>query len=208
PGAEGDRSQYIGALLTGALSVVPVPDAAALAAYTATVHRVTPPMETGPPARAEGTPASGSSPIPRKPGGATPLRHVFYVIRENRTYDQIFGDLPKGNGDASLCLFGEETTPNAHALAREFVQLDNFYVNAEVSADGHSYSTAAYATDVIEKTWPMNYAGRGGKCLTDARGELRTAYGNVSTPAIGYLWDADPAAGAPFRTHERVARAG
>jgi YVTN family beta-propeller protein len=200
PGAEGDRSQYIGGLLTGALSVLRVPDAAELAAYTATVRRVTPAMGVGAESK-EAASAAGSSPIPRRPGGATPLRHVFYVIRENRTYDQILGDLPKGNGDASLCLFGEDATPNAHALAREFVQLDNFYVNAEVSADGHSYSTAAYATDVIEKTWPMNYAGRGGKYLTDSGGEMRNAYGNVSAPASGYLWDAAARAGVSFRSY-------
>ena len=197
PGAEGDRSQYIGGLLTGALSVLPVPDAAALAAHTATVRRVTPGL--APPER-EAAPEK-DSPIPRRPGGKTPLQHVFYVIRENRTYDQILGDLPKGNGDPTLCLFGEETTPNAHALAREFVQLDNFYVNAEVSADGHSYSTAAYATDVIEKTWPMNYGGRGGKYLTDSGGPMRNAYGNVSAPAKGYLWDAAARAGVSYRSY-------
>ena len=79
------------------------------------------------------------------------------MIRENRTYDQVLGDLEKGNGDPNLCLFGEEVTPNAHALAREFVLLDNFYVDAEVSYDGHSFSTGAYATDFMEKVWPMNY---------------------------------------------------
>ncbi len=206
PGAEGDRSQYIGALLTGALSVLPVPDAAELAAYTATVRRVTPATESA----AEKEEAAGAerSAIPRRSGEATPLRHVFYVIRENRTYDQILGDLPKGNGDASLCLFGESTTPNAHALAREFVQLDNFYVNAEVSADGHAYSTAAYATDFIEKSWPMNYAGRGGEYLTDGGGEMRNAYGNVSAPASGYLWDAAARAGVTFRSYGEFGQRG
>jgi YVTN family beta-propeller protein len=195
PGAEGDRSQYIGGLLTGALSVLPAPGVAELATYTATVRRVTPSSE--PVAEKE----ESGSPIPRRPGGATPLKHVFYVIRENRTYDQILGDLPTGNGDASLCLFGEQTTPNAHALAREFVQLDNFYVNAEVSANGHSYSTAAYATDVIEKTWPMNYAHRGAAYLTDSGGPMRNAYGNVSAPAKGYLWDAAARAGVSYRSY-------
>ena len=70
------------------------------------------------------------------------IKHVFYVIRENRTYDQILGDLDRGNGDPNLALFGESVTPNAHALAREFVTLDNFYVNAEVSYSGHAFSTA------------------------------------------------------------------
>ena len=123
------------------------------------------------------------------------------MIRENRTYDQILGDLPKGNGDPALCLFGEEATPNAHALASEFVLLDNFYVNAEVSYDGHAYSTAAYASDFVEKVWPMNYAGRGGKYLSEGRGEMRNPYGNVTAPAQGYLWDACARAGVTFRSY-------
>jgi YVTN family beta-propeller protein len=183
PGAQGDRSQYIGALLTGALSVLRVPDAAELAAYTATVRRVTP--ATGAAAAKEeaaSAAAAGSSPIPRRPGGATVLRHVFYVIRENRTYDQVLGDMPEGNGDPTLCLFGEDVTPNAHALARDFVLLDNFYVNAEVSYDGHAYSTGAYATDVVEKMWPMNYASRGGRYLSEGDGAMPNAYRNVTAP--------------------------
>jgi len=198
PGAEGDPSQYVGAMLTGALSVLPTPDREALEAYTKTVHRVTPGSAASQPAAAR---APRSSPIPRGPGGASPIRHVFYVIRENRTYDQIFGDMPVGNGDPTLCLFGEDSTPNAHALAREFVLLDNFYVNAEVSYDGHAYSTAAYATDFVEKVWPMNYAGRGGKYLSEGRGEMRNAYGNVTAPARGYLWDACARAGVTFRSY-------
>ena len=205
PGAEGDPSQYVGAMLTGALSVLPTPGPDALEAYTKTVHRVTPGSVASQPAAAR---APKSSPIPRRPGGASPLRHVFYVIRENRTYDQIFGDMPIGNGDPSLCLFGEDSTPNAHALAREFVLLDNFYVNAEVSYDGHAYSTAAYATDFVEKVWPMNYAGRGGKYLSEGRGEMRNAYGNVTAPARGYLWDACARGGVTFRSYGEFSHRG
>jgi len=95
---------------------------------------------------------------PGKVGDPSPIKHVFYVIRENRTYDQILGDLERGNGDPNLCLFGEQVTPNAHAIAREFVVLDNFYVDAEVSYDGHAYSTGAYATDFVEKIWPTTTA--------------------------------------------------
>ena len=120
---------------------------------------------------------------------------MFYVIRENRTYDQILGDMKEGNGDPDLCLFGEDVTPNAHALARDFVLLDNFYVNAEVSYDGHAFSTGAYATDVVEKIWPMNYANRGGDYLSEGGGENRNPYGNVSAPASGYIWDACNRAG-------------
>ena len=151
--------QYTGAMLQGSLSILPTPDAATLQAMTKTVYALTPLTSAGVLAPAS---AAGASPIPRKVGDPSPIKHVFYIIRENRTYDQILGDLERGNGDPNLCLFGEEITPNAHALAREFVVLDNFYVDAEVSYDGHAYSTGAYATDFVEKIWPTNYGGRGG----------------------------------------------
>ncbi len=79
---------------------------------------------------------------------------MIYIIKENRTYDQVFGDMKEGNGDPHLCLFPESVTPNHHALARQFVLLDNFYVDGEVSADGHEWSMGAYATDFVEKAWP------------------------------------------------------
>jgi YVTN family beta-propeller protein len=204
PNPRGPRSprpledQYIGRLLEGALSVVPRPDAKALAAHTRTVYRVTPYRDA---TRLKPARAPEGSPIPAGVGDPSPIRHVFYVIRENRTYDQIFGDVAKGNGDPSLCLFGEDVTPNAHALAREFVLLDNFYVDAEVSYDGHAFSTAAYATDAVEKMWPQNYGHRGGRYLTDAGGPWRNAYGNLTAPADGYIWDAAARAGVSVRSY-------
>ena len=96
-------------------------------------------------------------PIPAKVGDPSPIKHCIYIIKENRTYDQVFGDMPEGNGDKNLCIFPEKVTPNLHALAREFVLLDNFYVESEVSADGHEWTMAAYATDFVEKTWPLSY---------------------------------------------------
>ena len=104
------------------------------------------------------------------------------MIKENRTYDQVLGDMKAGNGDASLCLFGEDVTPNQHALAREYVLLDNFYVDAEVSADGHNWSMAAYATDYVEKTWPTNYSQRGR--TYDYEGSKK-----IARPTKGYIWD-------------------
>ena len=98
-------------------------------------------------------------------GGSSPIKHVFYIIRENRTYDSILGDLKQGNGDPTLTLFGAAITPNAHALASQFVLFDNFYVDADVSYDGHAFSTAAYATDVVQKLWQTYYANRGGVYL-------------------------------------------
>jgi hypothetical protein len=123
---------------------------------------------------------------------------VFYVIKENRTYDQVLGDMPEGNGDKKLVLFGEKYTPNLHALAREFVLLDNFYVDGEVSADGHNWTMGAYATDYLEKTWPTSYGGRGG---------TYSAEGNraIANNKKGFLWDHCKRAGVSFRTYGEFA---
>jgi YVTN family beta-propeller protein len=202
PGIPGSEGQYIGAMLTGSLSVLDVPDRPALAAHTKKVYALTPYADA---TRLAPARAPAGSPIPRKVGDASPIKHVFYVIRENRTYDQVFGALEKGNGDPNLCLFGEDVTPNAHALAREFVLLDNFYVDAEVSYDGHSFSTGAYATDFTEKVWPMNYGRRGAKYLSEGGGENRNAYGNITAPAQGYIWDACRRAGVTVRSYGEFA---
>jgi YVTN family beta-propeller protein len=198
PAIPAGEGQYIAALLQGSLSVLAVPDRAALAAYTRTVYALTPYSDA---TRLSPARAPSQSAVPRRVGAASPIKHVFYIIRENRTYDQIFGDVREGNGDPSLCLFGEDVTPNAHTLAREFVLLDNFYVNAEVSYDGHAYSTSAGATDVVEKIWPMNYAHRGGPYLSEGGGVMRNAYGNLAAPAQGYIWDACRRAGVSVRSY-------
>jgi hypothetical protein len=127
------------------------------------------------------------------------------VIRENRTYDQVLGDVPKGNGDPNLTLFGEAVTPNAHALASEFLLFDNFYVDSEVSHDGHSYSTAAYATDANEKLWPTSYGGRGGLYLAEGGYRMRNAYGNLTAPSRGYLWDFANRASVSVRSYGEFA---
>ena len=116
---------------------------------------------------AAGRPDGRDAARPRAPGIRSPpgsatrrrSRYVVYVIKENRTYDQVFGDMHEGNGEPNLCLFPEAVTPNHHALAREFVLLDNFYVDSEVSADGHEWSMGAYATDFVERIWPLGYRG-------------------------------------------------
>ena len=196
--------QYTGAMLQGSLSILPTPDAATLQAMTKTVYGLTPLTAAGILAPVS---APLASPIPKKVGDPSPIKHVFYIIRENRTYDQILGDLERGNGDPNLCLFGDEITPNAHAIAREFVVLDNFYVDAEVSYDGHAYSTGAYATDFVEKIWPTNYGGRGARYLSEGGGKMRNAYGNVTAPLNGYIWDACTRAGISVRSYgEFVAR--
>jgi YVTN family beta-propeller protein len=194
----GRTDQFIGSLLKGSLSVLPTPGAAALASMTKTAVSLSSYSDATRLAPA-GAPAGSS--IPAAVGKPSPVKFVFYVIRENRTYDQVLGDVKGGDGDPALCLFGNEITPNAHALAREFVLFDNFFVDAEVSYDGHAFSTGAYATDVVEKIWPANYAGRGGAYLSEGGGTMRNAYGNVAAPAQGYIWDACRRAGLGVRSY-------
>src|SRR5262249_31114340 len=155
----GGESQFVGAMLKGSLSVLPAPSREGLETLTRMAYSVTSYSDEHRLAPAN---APVGSPIPARVGDPSPIKHVFYVIRENRTFDQVMGDLDRGNADPTLCLFGEDVTPNAHALAREFGVLDNFYVDAEVSYDGHAWSTGAYATDIVEKFWPTNYGRRGG----------------------------------------------
>ena len=132
-----------------------------------------------------------SGKIPFASGGH-PIRHVIYVIKENRTYDQIFGDLEAGNGDPSLVMYGESITPNEHALARRFGILDNFYDSGEVSGDGHVWSTAAITSDYTEKTWQIGY--RGSEHSYDFEGvvangvPLNQDIPDVDEPGTGYLW--------------------
>jgi YVTN family beta-propeller protein len=198
PGMRGADGQYIAALLQGALSEIDLPDDDALKTLTQRAYEVTAYDD-----KIKLTPADApiDSPIPGRVGATSPIKHVFYVIRENRTYDQIFGDIPSGNGDATLTLFPEEVTPNAHALAREFVLLDNFYVDAEVSYDGHAFSMGAYATDAVEKLWPTNYGSRGGIYMSEGGGGQRNPYGNLSAPPQGYIWDMATRAGVTVRSY-------
>lgn len=95
---------------------------------------------------------------PKKPASAHRIKHVIYVVKENRTYDQVFGDLGKGNGDPSLALFKDDVAPNHHRLARRFSTIDNFYADAEVSPDGHNWITQASSSDYVDKTWPITYS--------------------------------------------------
>jgi phospholipase C len=138
------------------------------------------------------------NPVPQKTGAPSPIKYVFYIVKENRTYDQVLGDMPEGNGDSSLVLFGEKITPNQHALAREFVLLDNFYVDGEVSADGHNWSLGAYATDFLEKSWPTSYGGRGGDYNAEGTRE-------VANNKNGFIWDLCKRNGVSFRTYGEFA---
>ncbi|AQG79929.1 bifunctional YncE family protein/alkaline phosphatase family protein [Spirosoma montaniterrae] len=187
-------TEYIGGLFKGTLSVFEMPKAAELASLTKLVYGNTPYTKERE-KTAIGTDWPADSPIPKQVGQkSAQIKYVFYIIKENRTYDQVFGDMPGGNGDTSLCLFPEKITPNQHALAREFVLLDNFYVDAEVSADGHNWSMAAYANDYVEKTWPTSYGGRGGSY--DYEGSRPVAY-----PKKGFIWDYCQRAGLRYRSY-------
>lgn len=188
------RIEYIGGLFKGTLSILEKPAAEQLAAYTRQVYVNTPYSKE----KELATNGEKGNPVPMRVGDPSPIKYVFYVIKENRTYDQVLSDLPGGNGDTSLLLFGRKITPNQHKLAEEFVLLDNFYVNGEVSADGHNWSTAAHANDYLEKTWPTNYGGRGGSY--DAEGNRE-----VANPDKGFIWDYCKRAGVSYRTYGEFA---
>jgi hypothetical protein len=176
--------------MKGTLSIIDAPTAFELAAYSTQVYKNTPYKKE----KELQTEGEVGNPIPMKVGDPSPIKYVFYVLKENRTYDQVLGDMPAGNGDSSLCLFGEKYTPNQHQLAREYVLLDNFYVDAEVSADGHNWSMGALANDYLEKTWPTGYGRRGG--VTEGMGRR-----NIANNKGGFIWDYCQRKGVSYRTY-------
>ncbi|MBI5383753.1 MAG: beta-propeller fold lactonase family protein [Verrucomicrobia bacterium] len=181
----------------GSLSLLPVPSERALATHT---HRALGNMrypllaEAKLPAR----PGQPPRPVPERVGEPSVFRHVVYVIKENRTYDQVLGDMPEGNGDPSLCIFGERISPNHHRLAREFVLLDNTYCSGILSADGHQWADTAFATDYMERSFagfPRSYPDGMEDDDTDA-----LAY----SPA-GFIWDNAIAHGKTLRDYGEFA---
>ncbi|MGZ3872502.1 MAG: bifunctional YncE family protein/alkaline phosphatase family protein [Mucilaginibacter sp.] len=187
--------QYIGSLFKGTLSIIDNPSASLLSVYSQAVYHNTPYSKTKELVVSD---EETGNPIPARVGASSPIKYVFYVIKENRTYDQVLGDLKGANGDSSLVLFGERITPNQHALAREFVTLDNFYVDGEVSSDGHNWSMGAYATDFLEKTWPTMYGRRGGS-------EASSGYNSTANNKNGYIWDQANRSNVTFRTYGEFA---
>jgi YVTN family beta-propeller protein len=177
---------YIGRVLGGAVSVIDVPDKAQLEAYTLQVRANRPQPEK----------ELDTAQVSRIEKEVFPkIKHVLYIIRENRTFDQVFGDLGKGNGDPKLTFFGEDVTPNGHQLARQTVVFDNIYCSGEVSEDGHQWCNAAYATDFTEKAWPNSYS---------RRGEPKADERLTASPA-GYLWDNCAKHGLSFRSYGEFA---
>ncbi|NBQ58907.1 MAG: YncE family protein [Opitutaceae bacterium] len=201
PGTTAPRNlqEYIGGLFAGSISIIDLPAeknrAQQFGQWSKTAFSCSP-LDAKASVRGVQERPPGN-PIPAKVGESSPIKNVIYIVRENRTYDQVFGDIPEGNGDPRLCLFPANVTPNAHALAREFVLLDNFYADGEVSADGHEWTMGAQATDFVEKMWPFSYGHNANKKYNyPAEGHYPVAF-----PANGYLWNRAAEAGVTYRSY-------
>lgn len=184
----GDSGPRIRANLRGTVTRITVPDSATLLRYSRLVV-------------ANNRLAVIDRPLPKPPG----VEHVIYIVKENRTYDQLFGALPQGNGRPDLVLYGRDVTPNQHALAERFVLMDNFYCCAEMSADGWSWSTAGITSTYVQRNAQYEYSGRkreydfegqNNGTPVDARGER-----NVNDPPGGYIWDNALRHGKEFRNY-------
>jgi hypothetical protein len=178
---------------SGSLSFVPAPSAKELSAFTRTaLANLRYPLL----AQAKLPPRSGvpARPVPERVGEPSVFKHVIYIIKENRSYDQVLGDITNANGNADLCVFGERVTPNQHKLVREFALLDNTYCSSILSADGHNWTDTGIATDYVERSfagWPRSYPSGGEVDCADA-----LAY----SPA-GFIWDNALAHGKTFRDY-------
>lgn len=193
PAPEGrgiEAPEFVARIQTGSASIIDPFTDEQLAAHSQTVFRNSPYTD----GLLDLVPTGEGNPVPSRPGEPSPIEHVIYIVKENRTYDQVLGDLDKGNGDPSLVLFGEDSAPNHRKLAREFVLFDNFYVNADVSADGHNWSAAAIANDFVQKLWPSTYAKR--RQLNDYQLTEPT-----SLAPAGYIWSNAIAAGVTVRNY-------
>jgi YVTN family beta-propeller protein len=177
----------------GSLSFIPVPNATELAGYTkTTLANLRYPLlaQAKLPPRADTT----ARPVPERVGEPSVFKHVIYIIKENRSYDQVFGDITNANGDASLCIFGERVTPNEHKLVREFTLLDNTYCSSVLSADGHNWTDTGIATDYVERSfagWPRSYPSGGAEDSADA----------LAYSSAGFIWDDVLAHGKTFRDY-------
>jgi len=167
--------QHHGNQLNGLVSFIDAPDAKKLADFTKQVYDNSLYRDT----LLEKAGIPNESIIPATVGETSPIKHVLFIMKENRTFDQVFGDLKQGNGDPSLTLFGRDVTPNQHALAEEFVLLDNLYCSGEVSQDGQPWTTSAYATDFTQRAWTLSYSRHGNV-------NTRNGISEQSTP---YIWE-------------------
>lgn len=180
---KGDAKGYNSLQFSGTAQRIAIPTAAALARDTAQVRDA---ARQGERDQASRWSAVKPVPIPAHPGEPSVFQHVVYILKENRTYDQIFGDLAQGDGDKSLCVYGRAVTPNHHALAEQFALLDNYYCNGVISADGHSWATEGNVTDHLEKSF-------GGFTRSYTFGDDPLTYSSS-----GFLWDDALAHGRTF----------
>jgi YVTN family beta-propeller protein len=181
-------ASYQGSAFLGTVDRIPIPSGAALRKDTAQVienGRIRQIKQAYEPARVGQAPV----PVPARLGEASVFRHVLYILKENKTYDQMFGDMPQGNGDAHLCIYPERITPNHHALARQYVLLDNYYCNGVISADGHSWSTEGNTTDHLEKSF-------GGFVRSYTFGDDPLTYSST-----GFIWNNVLQHGLTFRNY-------
>jgi autotransporter-associated beta strand protein/YVTN family beta-propeller protein len=186
-GSANTTSWQIGAYL-GTANKIAIPAAEALSKYTAQVQedgRIRQIRQTQQPAQTGSAPA----PIPRRVGEPSIFRHVVYILKENKTYDQVFGDIPRGNGNASLCIYPQFVSPNHHALAQQYVLLDNYYCNGVLSADGHSWATEGNDTDHLEKSF-------GGFVRSYTFGDDPLTYSST-----GFIWNNALQHGLTFRNY-------
>ncbi len=178
--------EYIGDCLSGSVTAVDLPDARALGDWTKLVVGN---------AKREGADQASAAQEREGRDALKNIKHVVYVIRENRTYDQVFGDLAGTNADPSITMYGEKITPNAHAMARRWVALDNLYCDGEVSQDGHQWCNAAYVTDFTERAWETSYSGRKEPDADD----------RLTASPFGYLWDDCRKHGRSYRSYGEFA---
>ncbi len=172
-------TDYVAAVQYGSIRVIDRHDAAA----------------SNPPGAQGFADAAPANTIVRENG---PIKHIFFILKENRSYDQVLGDMPQGNGDPKLVYFGRRVTPNQHALAQRFGLFDNFYASGEVSDAGHNWADGAFANDYVERMWPPAYGDRNDNDET-LNGE------GAGVPAGGYIWDAARRAGVTFRDYGEMA---
>ncbi|HWB02447.1 MAG TPA: alkaline phosphatase family protein [Verrucomicrobiales bacterium] len=178
----------------GSVSIIDTPDDRQLTAYTAEVNtnnRLALSLAGMEPPRADAAPR----PVPERHGERSVFKHVLYIIKENKTYDQVLGDMKEGDGDEKLCIFPENITPNTHALAREFTLFDNFYCSGSKSPDGHSWVNEAYVTDYLERSYggfTRSYPYEGSDALAFA--------------PTGFLWDNALAHKITFRNYGEFCR--
>jgi YVTN family beta-propeller protein len=186
--------QHHGNQLNGLVSFIDTPDAKTLAGLTRQVYDNTLYRDI----LLESSRAGGESVIPTQVGQPSSIKHVLFIMKENRTYDQVFGDLQQGNGDPSLTLFGRDVTPNQHALAEQFVLLDNLYCSGEVSQDGQPWTTSAYANEFTQRAWTLSYSRHG-------RADASNRIGEQSSP---YIWELARAKGLKVETFGMGTRRG